>query len=414
MGGVSGMAYTAGKLYYVKNGDANLYWRWFNVDSGIIGADEFTSNGGRNWTGTMGMFAANGKLYFVTKADGNLNSIALTATGPTGASTVVDSPAPPPDGNSGNDWRARALFLVPGNQAPQNTPPTASFPAPSCTDLVCTFDGSSSSDAQGPIAGYAWNFGDTNSGASNTATGQTAAHTFSGAGTYPVKLTVTDGGGLTNSKTTNVTVSVSQAGSITYRGSTTKAANVAAPTVNVPGNVEVGDTLVLTATMSNATSASVPAGWSVVGDTTSSASLRGKVWVHTVANVSERNQAVAVTMDAIHKAALAITAYDGVSTAGVTASPSVDAGATNHAPPQVTVTAGSWVVWAWGEKSPTSNTWTTPSPQRADIHSSASSAVSEAVVDTNGARTGAVPGATASTATASSRGVNWSIILPPQ
>ena len=406
MGSVSGMAYMGGKLYYVRNNDANLHWRWFNVDSGIIGSDEFTANGGRNWTGTMGMFAADGKLYFVTKADGNLNSIALTAAGPTGASTVVDSPVAP----GGNDWRARALFLVAGNQTPANTPPTAAF-SPTCIDLVCTFDGSGSSDAQGPIASYAWDFGHTPNG---TGSGQVVSHTFPSAGTYPVKLTVTDGGGLTDSKTTNVAVSVSQAGSISYRGSTTKGANVAAPTVNVPGNAEVGDTLVLTATMSNATSASAPAGWTAVGETTSSASLRGKVWVHTVANTSERNQAVAVTMDTVHKAVLAITAYAGVDTAQVTATSSTDTGATNHATPQVTVPAGSWVVWAWGEKSATSNTWTTPSPQRADIHSSASSAVSEALVDTNGARTGVVPGQVASTGTASARGLNWSIVLPPQ
>lgn len=81
-----------------------------------------------------------------------------------------------------------------------NVAPTAAFTfAPS--NLVVAFDGSTSSDSDGTIASYAWDFGD---GGSSTL--QKPGHTYATAGTYTVKLTVTDNGGLTNSVSKAVTV----------------------------------------------------------------------------------------------------------------------------------------------------------------------------------------------------------------
>ncbi|HEU4426112.1 MAG TPA: hypothetical protein VFR67_26545, partial [Pilimelia sp.] len=42
---VTGMFYTAGRLYYTLNGQTGLYWRWFTPDSGTVGADRFTVAG---------------------------------------------------------------------------------------------------------------------------------------------------------------------------------------------------------------------------------------------------------------------------------------------------------------------------------------------------------------------------------
>ncbi len=83
---------------------------------------------------------------------------------------------------------------------PANVPPTAAFTS-TATNLAVAFDGSASKDADGSIAGYAWDFGD---GA--TGNGSTPNHVYGSAGTYPVKLTVTDNRGGTDSVTTNVTV----------------------------------------------------------------------------------------------------------------------------------------------------------------------------------------------------------------
>ena len=67
--------------------------------------------------------------------------------------------------------------------------------------LVATLDGSSSSDTDGSVVGWAWDLGD---GA--TASGAQVEHTFDAPGTYTVRLTVTDDDGRTASTSQDVTV----------------------------------------------------------------------------------------------------------------------------------------------------------------------------------------------------------------
>ncbi|MEN8178746.1 MAG: PKD domain-containing protein [Pseudomonadota bacterium] len=83
--------------------------------------------------------------------------------------------------------------------APANLVPTASFTF-QCANLACSFDGSASSDLDGAIVSYAWNFGD-----DATATTVNVGHTYAVAGTYTVSLTVTDDANATNTATQNVT-----------------------------------------------------------------------------------------------------------------------------------------------------------------------------------------------------------------
>jgi len=68
------------------------------------------------------------------------------------------------------------------------------------------FDGFGSSDPDGSIVSYSWDF-DASNGVSEDAVGMTASHTYSTAGTYTVTLTVTDNGNATNQDTATVTVS---------------------------------------------------------------------------------------------------------------------------------------------------------------------------------------------------------------
>jgi subtilisin family serine protease len=83
---------------------------------------------------------------------------------------------------------------------PANIAPTASFSF-TTNDLAASFNASASSDSDGSIVSYAWTFGD-----GTTGSGVTTNKTYSAAGTYSVKLTVTDNQGATGTQTQSVTV----------------------------------------------------------------------------------------------------------------------------------------------------------------------------------------------------------------
>lgn len=93
--------------------------------------------------------------------------------------------------------------------------PSASFTAPSGAPegSAVTFDGSSSSDPDGTIASYRWNWGD-----GSSATGANPSHTYVKAGTYNVTLTVADDAGQTESVSHPVTI-VAAASLVTVEGS---------------------------------------------------------------------------------------------------------------------------------------------------------------------------------------------------
>jgi len=91
---------------------------------------------------------------------------------------------------------------------PTNQPPVASF---SCSQtsgqspLTVAFDASASSDPDGWISEYSWDFGDGDAGS-----GKTISHTYSTTldKTYTAMLTVTDDDGAQSSKTRAITVTV--------------------------------------------------------------------------------------------------------------------------------------------------------------------------------------------------------------
>jgi PKD repeat protein len=92
------------------------------------------------------------------------------------------------------------------------------------------FDGSTSSEAGGSIAGYSWNFGD-----GGTATGPKPMHTYRTKGTYKVTLVVTDRAGQTGP--TSASLFVGKGGKITkvkVRG------QMITVRVNGPGKLKIG------------------------------------------------------------------------------------------------------------------------------------------------------------------------------
>ncbi len=83
-----------------------------------------------------------------------------------------------------------------------NKAPVAAFTS-SVTNLSVAFDASTSSDPDGSVSSYAWDFGDGTSG-----TGVNPTHVFTKAGSYTVVLTVTDNAGATTSISHVVTPNV--------------------------------------------------------------------------------------------------------------------------------------------------------------------------------------------------------------
>lgn len=81
-----------------------------------------------------------------------------------------------------------------------NLPPKAEFVS-TCDALACKFDASKSSDPEGKLTGYAWDFGD-----GTTANTAITDHSYSAPGEYTVTLTVTDDTGQTHQATQQVVV----------------------------------------------------------------------------------------------------------------------------------------------------------------------------------------------------------------
>ena len=81
-----------------------------------------------------------------------------------------------------------------------NVAPVAAFTA-TPTKLSVAFNASGSTDSDGSIASYSWDFGDSTSG-----TGVSPTHVYGAAGTFNAVLTVTDNNGATTSLTKAVTV----------------------------------------------------------------------------------------------------------------------------------------------------------------------------------------------------------------
>jgi PKD repeat protein len=102
------------------------------------------------------------------------------------------------------DYGSVGQYTVSGTaQASTSQPPNAvlsASPTSGLAPLTVSFNGSGSSNADGTIPSYAWNFGDGSQGS-----GAAVSHTYTTPGTYTASLTVTDKTGLTASKSVTIT-----------------------------------------------------------------------------------------------------------------------------------------------------------------------------------------------------------------
>ncbi len=92
---------------------------------------------------------------------------------------------------------------------PSNNNPIASFtasPSSGNAPLTVTFNASASSDSDGSIVSYSWNFGD-----ATTGSGVTVSHTYTVGATYTVVLTVADDDGVTGTASIPVIVTDTEA-----------------------------------------------------------------------------------------------------------------------------------------------------------------------------------------------------------
>ena len=187
---ITSMFYADGYIYYTKSGVNALYRRGFETESDIVSQHRLSSTtSGINFANSRGAFVANGKLYF-----GNISGRLYTATW--NQSTHAATPGTVKQiGSSG--WMTRTLFPYQGDPGPPNDAPSAAITGASCTELSCSFNGSTSSDPDGDTLTYSWDFGD----GSPPVTTENASHTYTAAGAKTVTLTVDDGKGHTDTDT---------------------------------------------------------------------------------------------------------------------------------------------------------------------------------------------------------------------
>jgi hypothetical protein len=122
------VAYSKGRLYYTRTNDTRLFWRWYSLESGIIGAQEYLASSA-SWSGVTGLEIAGNWLY-ASQSDNKLyrayvNGPLVDAT----SKTLVD------DGNaSGRPWaQTRALVFQQAEGAGYEPPPPPPPPQVTCS-----------------------------------------------------------------------------------------------------------------------------------------------------------------------------------------------------------------------------------------------------------------------------------------
>jgi PKD repeat protein len=342
-------------------------------------------------------FIDTGTAFVTSQLADSVSTVGVGSYGGKAATTNAAS-------GKGTNW---TVILAPAGTSP-NQKPTASFTS-NCTALACTFDGTGSQDPDGTIASYAWDFGD---GA--TSTSPTPSHTFGAAGPQTVMLTVTDNQGATGTVTNTVTVS--QAGpAIGFVGSNAIDGAGATEQVTVPAAASAGDALLLFESHASTTATTTaPSGWTLVG-TTAKSNLTTDVYER-VAAAADPGSAVTVTYSVAVPASLMVADYTNTAAVPIETSASGTSTGTSHITPALAgLSAGSWVVTWWSDKSTTTKTWTAPAAvvQRAAVFGTGSGADSALLADSAGPVSGSYAAQTATSSASSGSAAQWAVALAP-
>ena len=401
LSGVTGMAYDDGRLYFTLTGDPRLYWRWFSVDSGVVGSQVFTASSSRDWSSTQGMTRVGDDVYVAESGTGRLVRVPFSGTAQTGSAVVVDA---------SRSWTSRALFVGPGSATPPaNEDPTAAFTV-SCDALACDVDGSGSDDSDGSVTAWSWDFGD----------GASATHTYAADGEYTITLEVTDDQGATDSTTRTVQVAADEPpppgpDAVEHVAAAGATVHSTSPSVGVPAAVQAGDVMVLVGSYGiGAADVTTPAGWTLRSEQRNG-SMTSSVWTRT-ATAADAGSQVTTPVDSLMKAALVVSAYRGVAAGDplVALEAASSSQTASHTTPSLAAPAGSWVVEAWTDKSSSTTAWTPPSggAVRVSEVGSGGGRISALLGDSDGAvSAGQVGGRTATVDGVSGKGVSWTIVL---
>ncbi|HKQ53664.1 MAG TPA: LamG-like jellyroll fold domain-containing protein [Pyrinomonadaceae bacterium] len=187
------------------------------------------------WNGTTWVTVPGGAVT------GNNNVWRRFAFAPVTTSKIRVSVEDAADHANSRIIEVEAFELIP------NQPPVAQHGGPysRTAGVNVQFNGGSSSDPDGQIVSYSWNFGDGTFG-----TGVNPTHAYAGAGTYTVTLTVVDSAGDTATAQTTATISPPVTNAATFVSQT------------APSSVVAGRNYTATVTMRNSGTST----WSTAGN----------------------------------------------------------------------------------------------------------------------------------------------------
>ncbi len=157
-----------------------------------------------SWKAGMGNVSAYIKGGQVVVSNNGSGSVWVPLSAATGTLPGTTTPFADAYMGSRSKWTQLASGASLTIDIAPNVLPTAAFTADCTADPACTFT-STSSDTDGTVQTYAWDFGD----GSTSTTGPVVSHTFTSRGTFTVTLTVTDNraGASASPATTQVTIS---------------------------------------------------------------------------------------------------------------------------------------------------------------------------------------------------------------